>query len=440
MSGFESISAFFGLLSWASAVGLFLLACRVYLPLARGLLERRSRGGSLSSVDKKRLIVIVVALAFPFAACLIDVFHGIKVAGLSLAPPSCLISALLMVFGIGRVSPTTSHRPQAHELVVEQLEDPVMVLGSSETVDWINQSAKTLFAETSWRPGIPLSRFCPQVHALLQAIRDADETTFEKDSRQYQIKSTPLLNQESGPAALVLMFRDVTQLKAKERLEAEVLELQETQGELVRLVQEKEVLIQEVHHRVKNNLQTVISLINLQSRRLPDDSAMRGLLNDMRTRVRTISLVHEQIYRSGFTSGMDLRDYLKDLVAEIASLYTVPGCSVSVRPTDQPVFVTMDFMLDFGLVINELVTNAFKHGILVRGSGEIVIALNPEHGMLRFSVTDTGPGFPQRGDGERTSTLGLSVVRAILKKYKAELSIEQNGGTKILISVPWEES
>ena len=112
---------------------------------------------------------------------------------------------------------------------------------------------------------------------------------------------------------------------------------------------------------------------------------------------------------------------------------------MTVAPTESPIVVDMDFSLDFGPVINELVTNAFKHGILVNGSGRIDVTVAQEDKVLRLSVHDTGPGFPPRGAGERASTLGLSVVRAIIKKYKAELTIEQNGGTTVIVTVPRED-
>ena len=410
----------------------------LFAALAVSLVEFGHRRG-LTATDRKRTLIILVALGIPFLAGLADVFHLIRVPGLSLAPVSCFFSALLVAFGIGRARLLNPHQPEAHEIVVEQLSDPVIVLGSAETVDWANRAALNLFAGTDRITRTKLERFSPAIQALLPRLRRGETADLEAGQRFYRVRAQAILNHESGPKALVLLFQDVSQSRTKETLEGEILQLQETQGELVRLIQEKEVLFQEVHHRVKNNLQTVISLINLQARRLPADSPMKTLLDDMKSRVRTISLVHEQIYRTGFASGLDLRDYLSELVGGIEALYGVQDCTVTVAPTESPIIVDMDFSLDFGLVINELVTNAFKHGILVNGSGQIEVKVDQQDRALVLSVHDTGPGFAPRGAGERASTLGLSVVRAIIKKYKAELTIEQNGGTTVMVTVPRED-
>ena len=154
-------------------------------------------------------------------------------------------------------------------------------------------------------------------------------------------------------------------------------------------------------------------------------------------RIRSISLVHELIYRTEFGTGLDFRTYLEELVHGISTLYDQPGARVEILPSSRPVQGGVDFSVDFGLVVNELVTNAFKHGIVPAGGGLVTVGLELEGSTLVLRVRDTGSGYtPQESDG---TSLGLSLVRAVLKKYKAELQLWHDSGTIAEVRIPWED-
>jgi len=225
--------------------------------------------------------------------------------------------------------------------------------------------------------------------------------------------------------------------QANKNLEEELQRSQKAQVRLEQLLAEKELLLQEVNHRVKNNLQIIMSLIGLQARRLPTGSPLIATYAATEGRIRSISLVHELIYRTEFGLGLDFRVYLEELVQGISALYNQPGARVEVLPSSRPVHGGVDFSLDFGLVVNELVTNAFKHGLVPAGGGLVTVGLELEGATLVLQVRDTGNGYTLREP--EGASLGLSLVKAILKKYKAELRVVSEFGTLVEVRIPWDE-
>ncbi|HTH14556.1 MAG TPA: sensor histidine kinase, partial [Spirochaetia bacterium] len=141
------------------------------------------------------------------------------------------------------------------------------------------------------------------------------------------------------------------------------------------------------------------------------------------------------IYRTDFVNGLDFRVYLEELVEGIRDLYDQPGVGVEVRVGTQNLQVGVDFSVDFGLIVNELVTNALKHGLLPAGGGVVAVEANLVEGSLVLTVRDPGPGYPQ-GASEGTS-LGLGIVRSVLKKYGADLLFLVEGGSRVEVRVPW---
>lgn len=343
----------------------------------------------------------------------------------------------------------------AYETVVYQMTDPVLVMDSTGRPVWINSAGRAAFPGVNPDKDVDLTQTLPGLAARLGDLRSGGEVWVRDGEREFRVRGTPAQDGRSGFESLALVFHDVTGLRAEQsrleglvaeraellehsnrQLEAELERTRKTQAGLERLVAEKELLLHEVNHRVKNNLQIILSLINLQGRRLPKDSAATALFAATQGRIRSISLVHELIYRNEFGAGLDFRRYLEELVQGIGSLYSQHDVKVEILPSSRPVQGGVDFSVDFGLVVNELVTNAFKHGIMPAGRGVVTVALELEGEALVLSVRDTGPGF----DGEpEANTLGLSLVHSVLKKYRAELTVRRDGGTVVEVRVPWTD-
>ena len=205
---------------------------------------------------------------------------------------------------------------------------------------------------------------------------------------------------------------------------AMALERKRFEEDTQRSLREKEVLLREIHHRVKNNMQVVSSLLVLQSSRTRNPEAI-GILEDGRQRVQAMALAHEKLYRTADLAHINLREYLTSLLASIRSTYLAATPGVSMQAHIENVTSSMDQAIPIGLLVNELVSNALKHAFPEGGSGAISVGLALEAGeMIELTVADDGVGLPRGLEWMNVPTLGLTLV--------GELSAQLGGGVELL--------
>ncbi len=196
-------------------------------------------------------------------------------------------------------------------------------------------------------------------------------------------------------------------------------------------LEEKEALLKEVHHRVKNNLQVVTSLLALQAQREQRPEVLTAL-RDTQGRVRAMALLHETLYRSPSLSRVSLASYLEAIGAQLARSYlteAAPRLTVQVDDVALPI----DQAMPCGLLVSELVTNAFKHAFGAGAGGSIVVAATRDREAVVLSVSDDGVGLPAEVDLTTTPSLGLRLVRRLTDQLNGELTIERARGTAITV-------
>ncbi|CAG0999292.1 partial putative sensor histidine kinase pdtaS, partial [Anaerolineae bacterium] len=200
---------------------------------------------------------------------------------------------------------------------------------------------------------------------------------------------------------------------------------------------EKEILLKEIHHRVKNNLQVISSLLSLQSAATTDDHA-REQLRESQNRIRSMALIHERIYQSENLAHVNFGEYVRSLVSFLFRSYSVPNIRV-IYSIDQ-CCLPVNIAIPCGLVINELVSNALKYAFKERTGGEIEIGfeLVEEHrGVLM--VRDDGVGFPPDLDYRATPTLGMQLVNTLTAQIEGTLGLIRDRGTTFTITMPLED-
>ena len=193
---------------------------------------------------------------------------------------------------------------------------------------------------------------------------------------------------------------------------------------LVSSLREKEALLKEVHHRVKNNLQVIASLLRLEARRI-DHSLTRSVLKEMQGRIQSMALLHETLYRSGNFSRVDLAPYLSQLAHQLfRSLIAQPG-TVKLNLDLTPVHLEIDQAIPCGLIVNELASNSLKHGFPEGRTGEVWIQLHPDgdKGAFRLVVRDSGVGLPQNFAWQQQRSLGLQLVSDLAQQLQGELKV-----------------
>ncbi len=200
---------------------------------------------------------------------------------------------------------------------------------------------------------------------------------------------------------------------------------------------EKEILLKEIHHRVKNNMQVISSLLFLQSQMAKDES-VRMLFKESQNRIRSISLVHEQLYQSHNLSTIEYGTYLKKMFIPLFESFKVDVRKVTMNIEVPTVMISIDKAVPCSLIVNELLSNSLKHAFPEGKSGKIVInfTFNPDSGMYLLDYRDNGIGFPQDMDIKKTGTLGMSLLFGLTRQLSGTISRVEGEGVHFMISFP----
>jgi two-component sensor histidine kinase len=195
---------------------------------------------------------------------------------------------------------------------------------------------------------------------------------------------------------------------------------------------EKEVLLKEVHHRVKNNLQLISSLLSLQASRIADP-ATASLFADSRNRVRSMAMVHENLYRAGNFAEIAMQAHLEGLCAQLDRAYGLSRVDLVADSDD--VTLDLDRAVSCGLIVNELVSNALKHAFPTERGGQVTVSFGGRRdGTCTLTVADNGIGLPVHVDVADTTSLGLQLVRDLVEQLDGVLFVDRSGGTRFVLT------
>ena len=197
--------------------------------------------------------------------------------------------------------------------------------------------------------------------------------------------------------------------------------------DLARLAETREFLLRELHHRVKNNMQLVSSILSLQGRSLKDHRA-REVLREVQLRVRSLGLVHEALHEAVEVGTIDLASYLRSVVNSVLSEYSVEAPLLPEFDVET-VKVGVDVSVPLGLIVGEMVLNAVKHAYPNNGGGPLRVGLTVEDCRATLTVADEGTGLPEKVSPEEPMSFGLSLLNALSQQLQGELSVERSGGT-----------
>ena len=217
-------------------------------------------------------------------------------------------------------------------------------------------------------------------------------------------------------------------------LEQEVAERKRTEEALRVSLQEKEALLQEVHHRVKNNMQVISSLFNLQAKHTANEEC-RQILVEGQMRIRTMSLVHEQLYRSFDLSKIDLCGYVQSLATHLLSVYLRDSTRVRMQTDFEELFLDVNSAIPCGLILNELISNAFKHAFPGGRPGLVRIGLRRKpDDTVEIRVADDGVGLPEGVDFRQGETLGLQIIHLLAEQLDGALDVDRTKGTAVTLT------
>jgi two-component sensor histidine kinase/HAMP domain-containing protein len=221
---------------------------------------------------------------------------------------------------------------------------------------------------------------------------------------------------------------------SRDKLDKEVTERKKAENQIKASLHEKEVLLQEVHHRVKNNMQIISSLFNLQSGHIKDKQASE-IFKSSQNRIRSMALIHERFYQSEDMARVDFAEYAQNLTGHLFSSHGINPGAVKLNLKIKDAFLDLNTAIPCGLIINELVSNSLKHAFPGNKKGEIKIAANPlNENEIELIVSDNGVGLPKEVDFRKTDSLGLHLVNLLAEdQLHGDIKLDREKGTSFHI-------
>src|SRR4051794_40935508 len=275
--------------------------------------------------------------------------------------------------------------------------------------------------------------------ALANGRHEDERWMVRKDGSRFWSRwvTTPMYDSDNQLRGFAKVLRDETEKKR-------------TEDRVKASLQEKEVLLREIHHRVKNNLAVISSLLSLEAGQVSDESVQQ-ILGELQDRVRAIASLHESIYRSPNLTGIPFDSYIQHVLRDLVQFHNVASKQISVRVESADIVLSIEQALPLGLVINELASNALKHAFAGRKEGAITVTVQwlpncmgkdgkPRQNCCEMTVRDDGPGLANPDDFWHSTSMGLRIVRLLTDQLQGTLALGEGPGTCVSVRFPLMES
>lgn len=257
---------------------------------------------------------------------------------------------------------------------------------------------------------------------LEQSIELTTEIILTDGKKRYLNLTISAFHPDNFSDNFLCIARDITNKK-------------ENEIELMNSLKEKEVLLKEIHHRVKNNLQIISSLLSLQSNYIEDKNS-REMFLESQNRIRSMSLIHEKLYQSDSLSEIEFSEYIQELSSYLAVSYNLDSTYFKIITDVEKVKCHIDIAIPLGIILNELITNSIKHAFKDVENGEIKLQIGKNDTHLEIFYFDNGSGLPENYDVYNSGTLGFSLILNLAEQLNSEFSIEAKKHFSIKLFVP----
>jgi len=328
---------------------------------------------------------------------------------------------------IKRLQEEISSKNKELNEVFERISDAFIALDKHWNIKYINSSALSILnsgrsvAGMNFWDAFPAYKGTGIENNFRNALKSQIPETFEiegKDSsRCYKISVFP------SPEGVSIYGVDSTLNRSYEK------QLRDT-------LKQKETLLKEVHHRIKNNLQIIVSILNLQSHYINDSRALE-IFRQSQNRIRSIALIHEKLYKTENLTSVDLQSYLSDIIKFLFSTYLINQENIDTILDMDNIYLDSNTAISLGLIVNELVSNSLKYAFPDNKKGTIRILVRKTAPNMLLELSDNGIGLPAEIDYRNTNSLGLQLVNTLVEQLNGELQLVYNKGTKFRIDIPY---
>ncbi|MDD3985742.1 MAG: histidine kinase dimerization/phosphoacceptor domain -containing protein [Methanobacterium sp.] len=267
---------------------------------------------------------------------------------------------------------------------------------------------------------------CPHTQLLKDGLEHSRKIYEKHLGGHFTINASPINDNEGNLIGSIYIAHDFTKRK-------------EIEDELEKTLKEKDILMKEIYHRVKNNLMIISSLLSLQSRYIKDKDT-KEIFRKSQNRAKSMALIHEKLYKSEDLKSINFAEYLKNLSNDLYTTYTTNQDLVKLFLDVDNIIFDIEISIPLGLILNELLTNSLKHAFPNNRKGEVKIELHKKNnGRYYLSVADNGIGLPKNLNPHKIDTLGMQLINSLTKQINGELTVNTDNGTEFIIKFNVED-
>jgi len=431
---------------------------------------------NVTTNEKKQIEFVTMGflsvVAFSLGTNLIPPLLNISI--FPMASISFTLFSLTILFSIKKFKLMTLTILETADLIVDTMADSLLVIDKDRKIVIANKSTSDMLGyskeeliNTPLEQVLHLDDFESHIFPRIideGKVENVETKFFTKESKSIPIyaSASTIYDNNNDFQGAVMVGRDVTETKklindleetknkledmvqertidltnANKDLETEIKERRKIEKQIKKSLKEKEVLLKEIHHRVKNNLQIISSLLNLQTghaknKKIPE------FLKESQNRIKSMSLIHEQLYQSKDLAKIDFEEYIRNLTLNLFHSYGTTPEQISINTNAKNIYLDIDKAISYGLIINELVSNSLKHAFPRGKKGEITIDFSTDkNNKYTLVVSDNGIGFPKDLDSKNTDTLGLKLVNILTQQLQGSIKLDRSQGTKFKITFP----
>jgi len=389
------------------------------------------------SYRRQELNVVLVALSIPLLFDLVRTFELHPWPHIYITPFGIMISLLLLGVSIIKYD-FLNMIPAAYDRLFTDVRDAILVFDHKLNIIDYNRAAGLLFFEDHrHRQRMSIEQLPPSIQEAIGSREGDVAIPSNGESRFFDLKVSELEGQDGFLRSMVVTLHDINWRKEAESQLQELIQSKES------LLAEKELLLKEINHRVKNNFNLAGSLLYLEAQKFTDPS-VKEAFDVSRDRLRTMSLLNERLYRSAAFNSLDLGSYLHSLAEDLVAVQSPEKREIQLTGHVEEVSVNPREAIPCGLIVNELVTNSLKHAFKEDSGPDPHVELGvsqTSEGLIRLSLVDNGCGYPANYNYASSESLGMRLVHMLGEdQLGGQIKIENDGGARFSLSFYPEES
>lgn len=370
---------------------------------------------------RQQISILILVGLIPLIFCSLYAFHVLPIVGLDFSPFALIIAGMLLAVSIFKFH-FLDILPVAHKILFKNMVNGVLVFDDNEKLMEVN-SAASLIGINSDDVGKNIDDVLGKFEELksIYKSRESESEVFLGDpvNQWVQAQVTPIYDNKNIFQGHLLIIQDINKRKKLE-------------NELKKSLDEKDLMMKEIHHRVKNNFMIIQSLLQLQSRHIQDKNALE-IFRESQNRVKSMAFVHQRLYQHDNLKKVNFGDYPETLAWDIFRSYAINPTQIKLDIDAEEVMLDIDTAIPLGLILNELISNSLKHAFPNK-NGQLMVKSYLKDNKYKLVVSDNGISIPEGLEYEKLDSLGLKLIYGLSDQIGGEVKLDTTDGTKFEIT------